>query len=190
MKQPVNVLGFAGSLRKGSYNRAALRAAKQLAPETMRLDIFELNDIPLYNGDVEAQGFPLPVQEFKAKIEASDALLIVTPEYNYSIPGVLKNAIDWASRPPTETPLDRKPTAIMGASTSRFGTVRSQLHLRQVCFGLNMPVLPQPEVYILRARDKFDAAGNLTDERSASQIKKLLQALVEWTITLKVWGSK
>jgi len=182
MEGPIEVLGFAGSLRKGSYNRAALRAASLLALDMMNLEIFQLDDIPLYNGDVEAKGFPAPVQELKERIGRADALLIVTPEYNYSISGVLKNAIDWASRPPTDTPLDGKPVAIMGASTSRFGTVRAQLHLRQVCFALNMPVLAKPEVHIARAREKFDEHGNLIDERVVSQIRSLLHALVDWTI--------
>lgn len=185
MDERLNILGFAGSLRKGSYNRATLRIAVQLAPDNMEIEVFELDDIPLYNGDVEARGFPGPVQEFKDKISEADALLIVTPEYNYSIPGVLKNAIDWASRPPDETPLEGKPVAIMGASTSGFGTVRSQLHLRQVCLALSMPVLTKPEVYIARAREKFDASGNLTDERTVKIIQKLLSDFSQWVIRFK-----
>jgi len=181
----LKVLGFAGSLRKGSYNRATLRKAVQLAPDNMDIEVFELDNIPLYNGDVEAKGFPEPVQEFKNKISEADALLIVTPEYNYSVPGVLKNAIDWASRPLTETPLEGKPVAIMGASTSRFGTVRSQLHLRQVCLAFNMPVLSKPEVYIARAREQFDESGDLTDERTVEIIQKLLSAFSQWVIRFK-----
>jgi len=185
MDGSLKILGFAGSLRKGSYNRATLRKAVQLAPDSVDIEVFELDDIPLYNGDVEARGFPEPVQEFKSKISEADALLIVTPEYNYSIPGVLKNAIDWASRPPTETPLDGKPVAIMGASTSRFGTVRSQLHLRQACYALNMPVLPKPEVHIASAREKFDGNGNLIDERTIAQVQKLLNAFPQWVARFK-----
>ncbi len=127
MDEKIKVLGFAGSLRKGSYNRALLRVAKGLVPEGMELEIFELDDIPLYNGDVEEQGFPEPVQEFQNKIREVDALLVVTPEYNYSIPGVLKNAIDWASRPPTNCAIVGKPVAVTGASTGRFGTVMDSL---------------------------------------------------------------
>lgn len=183
--QPINVLGFAGSLRKGSYNRAALRAAKQLEPETMRLEIFELDNIPMYNGDIEAQGFPASVQEFQGKIRMADALLIVTPEYNYSVPGVLKNAIDWASRPPTDFALNGKPVAMMGASTGGFGTVRAQMHLRQICIFTNMFALIRPEVHISRARDMFDEQGNLIDDRTTSKIRELLKALVDWTIRLK-----
>ncbi len=185
MDHALKVLGFAGSLRKGSYNRAALRAAKGLAPEGMQIEIFNLDNIPLYNGDVEQQGFPESVEEFKRKIKEADGLLIVAPEYNYSIPGVLKNAIDWASRLPTETPLDGKPVAIMGASTGRFGTLRSQLHLRQVCFSLNMPTLLKPEVYISQAGNKFDENGNLTDEATIERVRSLLYAFAEWIVKFK-----
>lgn len=180
----LNILGFAGSLRKGSYNRAALRAAQHLAPATMSIEIFELDDIPLYNADVEEQGFPEPVQEFKRKINEADGLLIVTPEYNYSIPGVLKNAIDWASRPPTDSPLIGKPIALMGASTGGFGTVRGQLQLRQVFIFTSSFVMVKPEVYISRAQEKFDKNGNLIDEMVLEQIRNLLHALGEWIARL------
>ena len=128
----VNVLGFAGSLRKGSFNRMLLRAAVELAPPAMTIETIELDSIPLYNGDVEAQGDPEPVAEWKDAIRRADAILVVTPEYNYGIPGVLKNAIDWASRPPGKSVLNGKPAAIMGASPGGFGSVRAQLQLRQV----------------------------------------------------------
>ena len=128
----INVLGFAGSLRQGSYNKMALRAAIELAPAGMTIETFDLAPIEPYNEDVKQRGFPPPVQEFREKIRAADALLIVTPEYNYSIPGVLKNAIDWASRPP-EQPFNGKPIAIMGVSPGRLGSARAQYHLRQ-CF--------------------------------------------------------
>jgi len=134
----VHVLGISGSLRKASYNTALLRPASELLPRGMTLEVFDLSSIPLYNDDVRALGFPKPVQEFRSRIAAADALLIATPEYNFSIPGVLKNAIDWASRPP-DPPLDGKPLAIMGASTGNFGTVRAQMHLRQVC--VDIPVV-------------------------------------------------
>lgn len=178
MSTSVNMLGIAGSLRKGSYNKMALRAAQQLVPDSCRLEIFELDGIPLYNGDVEAQGFPQPVQDFKAKIAAADALLIVSPEYNYSIPGVLKNAIDWASRPPFDTPLHRKAVAIMGASTGGFGTVRCQHHLRQSLVFTQSILLVHPEVWISRAAERFDQKGDLTDETIRDQIEALLEALV------------
>lgn len=182
---PVQVLGFAGSLRSGSYNRALLRAAQELAPETMQLQVFDLAPIPLYNMDVEAQGDPAPIAEFKAAIRAADALLIATPEYNYSIPGVLKNALDWASRPPQTSPLSGKPVAIMGASTSAMGTVRTQMHLRHVCVITNMLPLNRPEIMVAHAQDKFDAQGRLADEPTREFVRKLLEALVDWTLRLR-----
>jgi chromate reductase len=180
----VKVLGFAGSLRKDSFNRAALRAAQELLPPGMTLEIFDLAPIPLFNQDVERAGFPAPVQEFTERIAAADALLIATPEHNYSIPGVLKNAIDWASRLP-ERPLKGKPLAILGASTSYFGTSRAQYHLRQVCVVLDMHPVNSPEVFIPVASSKFDDAGKLTDTMSRDGISKLLQALQEWTVRLR-----
>ncbi len=143
MTTPVHVLGFSGSLRRASFNSAALRAAQELVPDQMRLEIADITPIPFYNGDVEAAGVPAAVKDFTDRIRAADALLIVTPEYNYSIPGVLKNAIDWASRPPRDMPLSGKPLAIMGAG-GRVGTVRAQLHLRQVAVETNMLPLNSP----------------------------------------------
>lgn len=181
MPARIQVLGFAGSLRRGSYNRAALRAATELMPEDGHLEVHDLAEIPLYNGDVEAAGFPPSVERFKAAIRAADALLIVTPEYNYSLPGVLKNALDWASRPPQESPLHGKPVALMGASMGGFGTVRAQHHLRQVCVFTNMHPLNQPEVFISTAHEKFDAEGRLIHDRTRENIRKLLEALLIWT---------
>jgi len=180
----MHVLGISGSLRKGSYNTALLRAASELLPEGMTLEVFDLSSIPLYNDDVRALGFPKPVQEFRDRIAAADALLISTPEYNFSIPGVLKNAIDWASRPP-DPPLDGKPAAIMGASTGDFGTVRAQMHLRQVCVFCNMFPVNKPEVLVMRAREKFDASGRLIDETARGFVRDLLTALVDWTQRLQ-----
>lgn len=173
----IRVLGFSGSLRKDSYNTAALRAAKELMPEGMELEIFDLSAIPLYNGDVEAQGFPPAVVRFHERIAASHGLLIATPEYNYSSPGVLKNAIDWASRPSGKAPLMRKPTAIFGASPGVFGSARAQYHLRQCFVGLDMPVVNKPEVMIGKAPEKFDAQGKLTDEKTKEVLRSLLVSL-------------
>lgn len=180
----VHVLGFAGSLRKGSYNRMALRAAMELLPPDMTLDTFDIAPIPPYNEDVKEQGFPPPVQEFRDKIAAADALLIVTPEYNYSVPGVLKNAIDWASRPPQQ-PLDGKPLAIMGASPGMLGTARAQYHLRQTCVFVNMLPLNRPEVMISQCQDRFDATGRLTDEKTRQFVAQLLVGLRDWTRQLQ-----
>ncbi len=180
----VTILGISGSLRKASYNTAALRAAKELAPPGVMLETFDIAPIPLYNEDVRAQGFPPAVEGFRARIKAADALLIVTPEYNYSIPGVLKNAIDWASRPP-EQPFNGKPIALMGASVGALGTARAQYHLRQSFVFMNGLVLNQPEVMIGAAGTRFDAEGNLTDEKSRELISALLAGLRDWTLRLR-----
>ena len=185
MPSQVTVLGFAGSLRKNSYNRAALRAAIELVPDDMTIEAVDLAPIPPYDDDVQQAGPPEAVQAFKARIAAADGLLIVTPEYNYSIPGVLKNAIDWASRPASASPIVRKPVAIMGASTGLYGTVRAQLHLRTVLSSLNMPALNKPEVLIARAGEKFDADGRLIDETTRGFIRQLLVAFADWVRRLR-----
>jgi chromate reductase len=184
MTDPLRLLGISGSLRKQSLNTAALHAAAQLLPEAVSMEIFDLSSIPIYNDDVREQGFPGPVQRFRDKIASADAVLIATPEYNYSIPGPLKNAIDWASRPPSQ-PFDGKPIAIMGASPGGIGTARSQYHLRQVFVFLNGMLLNRPEVMIASAHTKFDAEGNLVDDAAKEHIRKQLAALVEWTRRLR-----
>lgn len=178
MSDEIVILGIAGSLRAGSYNRAALRAAQQLAPGGARIEIFDLTGIPVFNQDEEANP-PARVTEFKEQIKAADAILFVTPEYNYSIPGVLKNAIDWASRPYGDSAWQGKPVAIMGASVGVFGTARAQYHLRQCFVFLDMRAVNQPEVMIGKAHERFDKEGNLTDETSKKLIGKLLGELVK-----------
>lgn len=180
----VKVLGIAGSLRKGSYNRAALLAAQRLLPSNMLLEAFELDGIPPYNQDVEMQP-PRAVSELKSKVRSADAILFVTPEYNYSVPGVLKNAIDWGSRPHGDSAWDGKPVAIMGASIGMLGTARAQYHLRQMFVYLNMYPLNRPEVMIANAAGKFDAQGNLTDGETQKRIGELLSALATWTVRFK-----
>jgi chromate reductase, NAD(P)H dehydrogenase (quinone) len=175
----VKVLGICGSLRKGSYNRAALRAASELLPDGMSLTAAEIADIPLYNEDVRQAGFPPPVQRLREAIAAADALLFATPEYNYSISGVLKNAIDWASRPPDQ-PFNGKPVAITGATAGLWGTSRAQYHLRQSCVFLNMLPINKPEVLIAQAQNKFDAEGRLTDQTTRDLLAQLLVALRDW----------
>jgi chromate reductase, NAD(P)H dehydrogenase (quinone) len=175
----LRILGFAGSLRKDSYNRALLRAAAELLPANAELEIFDLDGIPPYNPDLEQQ-MPASVKEFKAKIKTCDALLIVTPEYNYSVPGVLKNAIDWASRPYGDNSFDDKPAAIMGASPGMLGTARAQYHLRQSCVFLNIHPLNKPEVMVSHAQDRFKD-GQLTDQTTRDLVRQLLEALVAWT---------
>jgi chromate reductase len=180
MSQPIQILGIAGSLRRASYNRAALRAAMQLVPQDTAVDIFELDGISGFNQD-EEQNPPPKVIELKRRIREADAILIVTPEYNYSIPGVLKNAIDWASRPYGDSAWNGKPVALMGASIGAIGTARAQYHLRQVFVFLNMFPINQPEVMISNAGERFDAGGNLTDETTKKLIRQLLQSLADWT---------
>jgi chromate reductase len=176
----VHVLGFAGSLRKESFNRALLRAASEILPQDVELEIFELEGIPPFNAEQELSP-PDRVRDFKGRILAADALLIVTPEYNYSIPGVLKNAIDWASRPSGNNSFNGKPAAIMSASTGYLGGARAQYHLRQVCVYINLLLLNKPEVMVTFAGEKFDVTLKLTDERTREHIQKLLDALAEWT---------
>ncbi len=171
MNTPLTILGIAGSLRQASYNRAALRAAQQLVPDGVSLEIFDLEGIPPFNQDDEAHP-PERVAQFKQRIRAADAILIVTPEYNYSIPGVLKNAIDWASRPYGDSAWEGKPVAIMGASIGAMGTSRAQYHLRQVFVFLNMYPLNRPEVMITNAAQRFDEKGNLKDEETKAHIQK------------------
>ena len=180
----INIIGIAGSLRQSSYNRAALRAARSLVPDNAVLDIFELDGIPGFNQDDE-QNPPKKVVELKRRVLAADAILFVTPEYNYSIPGVLKNAIDWASRPYAQNVWNGKPAAIMGASIGMLGTARAQYHLRQCCVFLNMFPLNNPEVMIPNASERFDDDGNLVDDKSRELIAQLLQRLVAWTRRLK-----
>ncbi|MGH8400580.1 MAG: NADPH-dependent FMN reductase [Gammaproteobacteria bacterium] len=180
----LKVLGIAGSLRKGSYNKLALKAAIELRPDGMEIEGFDIAAIPVYNEDVREQGFPPVVEQLREKIRAADALLLVTPEYNYSVPGVFKNAIDWASRPPDQ-PFNDKPVAIMGASGSILGTARAQYHLRQICVFLNMHPINKPEVMIARAQDKFDAEGKLNDEMARKLIGELLINLAAWTRRLQ-----
>jgi chromate reductase len=184
MERSVNILGFAGSLRKGSYNRALLRAALELLPKDARLEIFDLDGIPPFNQDLENQPSD-KVKEFKAKIRAADAVLIATPEYNYSMPGVLKNSLDAASRPYGDNAWDGKPVAIMGASPGMLGTARAQYHLRQSCVFLNMYPLNRPELMIPFAQDKIDKEGKVTDQKTREKIRELLESLVVWTNKLK-----
>lgn len=184
MEKTIHILGFAGSLRKDSYNRSLLRAASELVPEGASLEIFDLEGIPPFNQDLENQP-PQRVTDFKAKIRAADAILIVTPEYNYSIPGVLKNAIDCASRPYGNNAFEGKPVAVMGASIGMLGTARAQYHLRQSFVFLNMFPLNQPEVMVPFAQEKIDKTGRLTEPKTREKVEALLQGLVAWTKKLK-----
>jgi len=184
MEKIVSILGFAGSLRKNSFNRSILRAALELVPENAKLEIFDLEGIPPFNQDLEGQ-VPEKVKNFKVKIKAADAILISTPEYNYSIPGVLKNAIDWASRPYGDNSFEGKPVAIMGASPGMTGTARSQYHLRQTFVFLDMHPINRPEVIVPFANEKIDEQGRVTDPKTREKIRELLESLIAWTRRLK-----
>jgi chromate reductase len=180
---PLRVCGLVGSLRRASLNRGLMRAAQEMAPDVgLEIAVFDrLREIPPYDADVDAAGNPEPVAALKAAIAQADALLIATPEYNYGVPGVLKNAIDWVSRPPPGSPLRGKPAAIMGASSGISGTMRAQYQLRQTFVGTGTHVLLQPEVIVPRAAERFDAEGRLADESTRDLIRKQLAALAEWT---------
>ena len=184
MNDKIKILGFAGSLRNESFNRALLRNADKFVPNNARLEIFELDGIPPFNQDTEKE-MPQKVREFKSKIKDADAILISTPEYNYSVPGVLKNAIDFASRPYGDNPFDGKPVAIMSASIGMLGGARAQYHLRQIFVFLNMYPINRPEVMVNFATDKFDSEGSLLDETSRELIGELIQNLVDWVMLLK-----
>jgi chromate reductase len=184
MSEKIRILGFAGSLRKNSYNRAILAAAANMVPEDASLEIFDLAGIPPFNQDLEKEP-PETVRQLKAKVRAADALLIATPEYNFSMPGVLKNALDWGSRPYGDNVFDDKPVAIMGASSGMIGTARAQYHLRQTCVFVNMHPLNRPEVMVPFAQEKIGEDGKLADEKTREKIQELLAALVIWTRRLK-----
>ncbi len=184
LEDKFKILAFAGSLRKGSFNKALVRAAVEVAPENVNVEIFDLEGIPPFNQDYESDPPPI-VAEFKEKILQADALLIATPEYNYSIPGVLKNAIDWASRPYKENSFAGKTVAIMSASSGRFGGARAQYHLRQCFVFLNMYPVNKPEVMLSAGADSVNADGKITNQETRTLIKQLIEALVIWTNKLK-----
>ena len=184
MTETFTILGIAGSLRRDSSNRAALRAAQALAPAEATIDVFDLQGIAPFNQDEEHPP-PAPVADLKTRIRAVDAIVLVTPEYNYSIPGVLTNAIEWASRPYGDSAWDGKPVAVMGASVGTLGTARAQYHLRQVFVFLNMHVLNRPEVRISHAAQRFNAQGQLTDTSPQDLIRQLRRNLVDWTRQLR-----
>jgi chromate reductase len=180
----MNILGLSGSLRKGSFNTALLHAAQTLAPAGLTISEHSLADIPLYNDDLRLAGYPPSVQALREAVSAADGVLFVTPEYNYSVPGVLKNAIDWVSRPPDQ-PFAGKPAAIMSAATGMLGGARAQYHLRQICVFVDMHPLNKPEVIVPRAAEKFDAEHRLTDEHTQKAISAQLQALARWVERFK-----
>ncbi len=182
----LHVVGIAGSLRRDSYNRALLRAAQELAPAALTISAFDLAPIPLYNQDLDRDDTrPPAVERFKAAIADADGLLIATPEFNHSVPGVLKNALDWASRPAGRSPLEGKPVAIMGATGGLWGTVRAQDELRHVLAATASLVMPRrPEILVAQARDKFDADGRLVDGPTRDLLAQFLENYVRWLVRL------
>jgi chromate reductase len=178
----MHVIGIPGSLRAGSYNRMLLRNAHRLAPKGMELSIYEIGSLPLYNADLDGERLPQVVADFKQALLGSAAILIATPEYNYGVPGVLKNAIDWASRPAGKSPLNGKPIAMMGATTGRWGTLRAQLQLRQIFLYTRSHVVMEPEVMVPQANMKFDETGTLIDEETSKYIQMLLEGLADLVI--------
>ena len=187
MAETVKILGIAGSLRRDSYNRAALRTAVQLVPAGAALETFDLDGIPVYNQDNDASP-PAKIQELKRLVRAADALLFATPEHNFSVPAALKNAIDWVSRPPTDNAWAGKPAAVMGASAGKIATARAQAHLRQIFSYVDIHPINKPIVMIGEAAQAFDAQGNLKDEKARDLIRQLLESLMAWTIRLRAGG--
>jgi chromate reductase len=187
MEQNIHFVGISGSLRKGSYNTGLLNTAFELLPEGVSMEIADISDIILYNGDLdlpEVNERPAPVIRFRDILARADGLVIASPEYNYSIPGGLKNAIDWASRG-EDSPLLNKPVAVMGATPGMWGTVRMQTAFNQVFQFLNMKPVFKPEVLIAQAKNKFDSNAKLTDEKSRELVKRKLQALKEFIVQSK-----
>jgi len=180
MSDPIRILGVAGSLRRLSYNRGLLSAAQEMAPEGVTIDVFDLAPVPLYNGDVEAGGDPEGVAAFKAAIRNADGVLFACPEYNHGVPGVMKNAVDWASRPPAGAALGGKPVGIIGASPGQTGSARGQSQLRQAFEFTNSYCMPQPELLVFRAHEKFAPEGRLTDEATRKYLARYLAAFAAW----------
>lgn len=174
------VVALAGSLRRGSFNRALIRAAQEVAPGEMTIELIEIAELPFYNADAEAEGDPPSVVAFKASLQKADGVIIATPEYNDGIPGVLTNAVDWGSRLPGRSPLAGKPIAVMGASPSQIGTARAQLHLRQLLTHVRARVLPPPELLVASAHERFDAGLRLTHEATRRVLAELLERFTRW----------
>lgn len=182
MAKSLQILAFAGSLRAGSYNKALLHNAKSLAPGNLAIEIFDISNIPLYNADVEAKGDPEPVAAFKEAMRKADGVLIATPEYNHGVAGVTKNAVDWASRPPKNSPLNQKPVGIMGATPGLTGTARGQSQLRQAFEFTNSYCMPQPEILVFKAHEKFDEQGMLIDEKTSEFLGNYMEAFHDWVL--------
>jgi chromate reductase, NAD(P)H dehydrogenase (quinone) len=185
MQPTLRILGLAGSLRRQSFNLALLKSAQQLAPQGVVLDIHDLSAIPMFNQDVEALGYPEAVLQLHAAVAQADALLIATPEYNHGIPGVLKNALDWMSRPSGKSSAAGKPVAVIGTGTGAGGSIRAQLVLRPVLACMGMHQLVGADCIVPGAAQAFDASGQLVDERAKAALTKTIQALPQWVARLQ-----
>ncbi|MEP4888923.1 MAG: NAD(P)H-dependent oxidoreductase [Aliiglaciecola sp.] len=183
MTTTTHIVAFSGSLRESSYNTAAIKAASELLPENTTLELLDISELPLYNQELDGEQTPKAVLDLAQKVANADAILFATPEYNYSVPGVLKNAIDWLSRQQPQ-PFAGKPAALMSASMSMLGGARAQYHLRQIMIYLDVHLINKPEVMIASAHDKFDENGKLTDQSTRDFIGKLMAALVSWRVQL------
>jgi chromate reductase, NAD(P)H dehydrogenase (quinone) len=179
----IRLLGISGSLRKQSYNSGALRAIATILPQGMSFSTADLSPLPFYSSDVEQSGFPDAVKKFRSDVAAADALIFAVPEYNFSLPGVLKNALEWLSRQP-DPPAYGKTCAVFGASVSPLGTARGQFHFRHVCVSLNMMLVNAPHVDINNAKDKFDDHGTLTDKAVLDSLRQLILELKKLTLQL------
>lgn len=184
MTAPLTILGISGSLRRASFNTALVKAFGEAVPVPHKFVLADISDLPLYDDDVRLAGYPAPVARFRAEVAAADAVVTATPEYNYSVPGVLKNAIDWASRPPDQ-PFARKPVALLSASGSMLGGARAQYHLRQMLVFLDALPINKPEVFVAQAPSKFDEEGKLVDPVARDLLKQSAQALVDWALKLR-----
>ncbi|VVB76975.1 FMN-dependent NADH-azoreductase [uncultured archaeon] len=181
----IKILGFAGSMRQGSYNRMLLNAAAELLPSNTTMDIYDFGEMPIFDQDSEKKTLSAEVTKFKEKVRQADAILISTPEYNYTIPAALKNVLEWASRPYGDNAFDRKPVAVMSASTEGGGGAIAQYHLRQIMVYLNAYVLNKPQVLVNFADEKFDAKGALTDSDARTHLKVMLTNLQNWARLIK-----
>lgn len=184
MSQAIQILGISGSLRQGSFNTAALRAAQEIAQAGVKITIASLADIPLYDQDLRDKSVPPAVELLSKQVMEADALLFASPEYNFSVSGVLKNAIDWLSRLKPQ-PFAGKPAAVLGASMGLLGTARGQYDLRRILGSQDVHFVNKPEVMIAQAHERFDADGRLTHEPTREHIGKLIQSLAAWTLQLK-----
>jgi chromate reductase len=179
MADYLDIMGWVGSLRKASYNRMLMQVARASMPPGMDIRLFDLGNLPLYNDDLAAEDSHAGVTDFRHRLQACDGLLIASPEYNFSITPLIKNAIDWASTNTLGNIINDKPAAMMGASNGNFGTTRGQLHLRQVLHAANARVVPRPEVLVRRAGEVFASDGRLLDPALQDRIRTLLASLVE-----------